>query len=100
VSFLCAGPPVAERSPRTAGVRVLVGSVAVWGAGAGLEVVGGGMVGSKVVVDGVVMGADSKGAWEGESSALGAYREALRPLFTPPRPPLCLLSCPSFRTSL
>ena len=60
VSFLCAGPPVAERSPRTAGVRVFVGAVggvgsavlgaAFCGAGAGLEVEGGGIAGSDVDV--------------------------------------------------
>ena len=82
----------------------MVFGAAFCGAGEGLEAEGGGMVGSEVDVVVVCAGLDSgAGACEGAGSALGAYREEFRPLFAPPappRPPLCLRSCPSFRPFL
>lgn len=84
VSFLCAGPPVADRSPRTACVRVLsaVGCVFVFDGGGGAVsdcVVADVDDGSEAEVVVVVVGAVGGGTaceredGEGEDSAGGAY---------------------------
>lgn len=103
MSFLCAGPPVADRSPRTACVLVLllfsvVRGVVEEGGGAesDCELVDGGIEVEVVfevaaVVD-VVVGAEGEGITcetetegEGEDPAGGAYLDWLKP-FDPPRP--------------